>query len=193
MGRIETHRNDYFHFHSFSAFRILFLHEKKLWWCFLIFWIFLLFFWNFLLQVEQEHIGTNFFFFFFLSFSTFPNLYWHGKRLWWCFLIIWIVLLFFWNFLFRVGMKPIGTIIFIFSLSQPFPSYFGLKRSYDGDFKFFEIFCHFFRIFYSGSGRNPSERLFLFSFYLSVSHPILAWKEAMTVFSNFLNFVTIFL
>ena len=51
-GRVETHRNDYFHFQSFSAFRILFLHEKKLWWCFLIFWIFLLFFWNFLLRVE---------------------------------------------------------------------------------------------------------------------------------------------
>ena len=143
-----------------------------------------------------SRIGTHrndFFFFFFLSFSTFPNLFLHGNRLWWCFLIIWIFLLFFWNFLFRVGMKPIGTIIFIFSLSRPFPTNFGLKWSYDGVLKFFEFFYNFFGIFKSRSVWNPSKRLFSFSLFLGVSHPIFAWKEAMMVFSNFLNFFVIFL
>ena len=49
-GRVETNQNDFF-FLSFSAIPILFWLEKKLRWCFLIFWIFLLFFWNFLLWV----------------------------------------------------------------------------------------------------------------------------------------------
>ena len=99
---------------------------------------------------------------------------------------------FFWNFLFRVGLKPIGMIIFIFSLFRHFPSYFGLKISYNGVFKFLEFFCYFFGIFYSGLGRNPSERLLLFSLFLGLFHPILAWKEAMMVFSNFLNFFLFF-
>ena len=34
---------------------------------------------------------------------------------------------FFWNFLLRVQQERNGTIIFIFSLSRPFPTYFGLK------------------------------------------------------------------
>ena len=47
-GRVETHRNEFRYFLSFSAFPVLFWLEKKLWWCFL---IFLLFFWNFLFRV----------------------------------------------------------------------------------------------------------------------------------------------
>ena len=54
------------------------------------------------------------------------------------------------------------------------------------------MFCYFFGIFFSGSGRNPSE-WFFFSLFLGHSHPILAWKEATMVFSNFLNFFAIFL
>ena len=80
---------------------------------------------------------------------------------------------------------------FIFSLSRPFPTYFGLERSYDSVFWFFEFYCYFFGIFYYESGRSTSERFF-FSLNLSLSQPILARKEAMIVFSNFLNFFAIF-
>ena len=78
--------------------------------------------------------------------------------------------------------------VFYFLSSWPFPTYFGLKRSYDSVFKFFEFFCFFFGILYFGSGRNTSERyFFLFSLFLGISEPILDWKEAMMVFYNFLN------
>ena len=87
----------------------------------------------------------------------------------------------------RVGTHR-NDFFFIFSISRPFPTYFGLKWSYDGVLKFFEIFCYFFGIAYSRSSRNPSERLFLFFLFLGLSNPILAWKEAMMVFPNFLNF-----
>ena len=53
------------------------------------------------------------------------------------------------------------------------------------------MFCCFFEIFYSGSGRNPSEQFF-FSPILGLSQPILARKEATMVFSNFLNFFAVF-
>ena len=81
---------------------------------------------------------------------------------------------------------------FYFPLSRPFPTYFCLKRSCDGLSQFFEFFCYFFLIFYYGSARNTSERFFLFSLFLRLSPPILAWKEAMMVFSNFLKFYRIF-
>ena len=150
LGRVETRRKDFYYFLSFSAFPILFRLEMKLWWCFLIFWIFLVFLFSFLLRVGKEHISTifiilslsrpfshsilawneamlvfsNFFEFFcyffkisitsrpgthrndflyFFSFVAFPNLFSLEKKLWWYFLIFKIFLLFFWNFLFRVG------------------------------------------------------------------------------------------
>ena len=77
---------------SFSPFSNLFWLEKKLCWCFQIFWIFLLFFLEFSIT---GRVLTHRIDFFFLSFSAFPNLFWLGKKLWWCFLIFWIFSLFF--------------------------------------------------------------------------------------------------
>ena len=55
----------------------------------------------------------------------------------------------------------------------------------------------FFWIFYYESGRNSLERfvlfLFLFSLFLNISHLILARREAIMVFFNFVNFFAIFL
>ena len=102
-------------------------------------------------------------------------------------------MLFFCNFLLLVGQERNGMIIFIFSLSQSFLTYFGLKWSCNGIFQFFEFFCYFFGIYNYGSGRNWSEQNFLFSLFLSLSQPILTWKEALRVFYNFLNFFAIFL
>ena len=99
--RVGTHRNDVFYFLSFLVFPILYWLEKKLWWCFLIFWFLLLFFFEFsILSCVETHRND---FYYFLSFTAFPNLFWLEKKLWWCFLIFWIFLLFDWNFLFRVG------------------------------------------------------------------------------------------
>ena len=85
-----------------------------------------------------------------------------------------------------------GTIFFIFSLSLLFPTEFGSKRCYDGVFWFFEFFLLFFGIFYYGSGRYQSRIFFLFSLFLALFLPILAWKEALLVFPNFLNFFAIY-
>ena len=72
--------------------------------------------------------------FYFLSLSLFqPILAWNAAEIVF-FIIFWKILLFFWNFLVRVGMERNRTIIFVFSLSRPFPPYFGFKRSHNGIF-----------------------------------------------------------
>ena len=63
----------------------------------------------------------------FLTFSAFSNLFWLERKTYWYFLIFWIFLLYFSNFLLRVWLERNGTIIFIFSLSLPFPTCFGQK------------------------------------------------------------------
>ena len=80
-------------------------------------------------------------------------------------------------------------IIFIFSLSHPFPTYSRLKWSHKGIFWFFEFFYYFFGIFYFSSGRNKTERYFLYSLFHGILQPILAWNEAIMIFFNFLNFL----
>ena len=104
-----------------------------------------------------------------------------------------IFLLFFWNFLLRVGWERNGTTIFIFSISRPFPTYFDLKWSPNGIIWFFYFSSFFFGILYYPSGRNGIERQFLFFLFLGISQPILAWNEAIMVFFNLLNFFAIFL
>ena len=116
-GREETQRNDFLPFLSFVAFPNQFWLETKLWWYFLYFSIFL----------EPSITGRvetqrNDFFYFLV------------KKLRWCFLIFLIFLLFLSNARLRVGKKHNGTIYCLFSLSWPFPTYFGLKRSCDGIF-----------------------------------------------------------
>ena len=101
--------------------------------------------------------------------------------------------IFFWNFLFRVGWERNGTSIFIFSISRHFPTYFDLKWSLNGIFWFFDFSSFSFGIFYYPSGRNGTERQFLFFLFFGISQPILAWNEAITVFFNLLNFFAIFL
>ena len=79
---------------------------------------------------------------YFLSFPSFSNLFWLIMRPHWFF---WIFLLFFWNFLLHIGQEWNGIIIFIFSLSQPLPTYFGLKWGGNGIFfNFFNFFAIFF-------------------------------------------------
>ena len=110
--------------------------------------------------------------------------------------IIYIYILSFWIFFpiykefsitDRVGTHR-KTIFLIFSLSRPFPTYFGLKRSYDGVF----YFLNFFVIFIIGLvGTHQND--FFFPSFLVLLQPILAWKEAIIFFFNFLNYFAIFL
>ena len=72
-------------------------------------------------------------------------------------------------------------------------------------FNFFQFYCYFFGIFYYASSKDETKQYFLFSLsqsfptyflfslFLSLFQPILAWNEAIKVFFNFLNFFAIFL
>ena len=129
---------------------------------------------------------------FFHSFSACPVLFWLEKKPQWRFIIFLIFLLFFWNSLFRVGLEWIRTRIFFFSHCKPVSSRFDLKRSHNDVFSFFKFFCHFFGIPYSGTGWNGSEREYFFFLILSLSFPVLAWKETTMTFFYFFSFFCCF-
>ena len=102
-------------------------------------------------------------------------------------------MLLFCNFLLRVEQEQNGMIIFIFSLSYPFPTYFQLKLSHNGNFEFF---CFFLGSFYYALGGNGTEWNTSTILIFSLSHLfqlILVWNEAIMVFFNFLNFFAIFM
>ena len=126
------------------------------------------------------------------SFTAFYNLFWLKMEPEWYFLIFWISFLFCWNFQLRVRQERNGMTIFIFSLSHHFRTYFGLKWTHNGIFFIFQLFCYFFGIFYFATGRNETERYFLYSLFLGIFQPILAWNECITVYFNFFNFIAIF-
>ena len=94
------------------------------------------------------------------------------------------------NFKFCASEGRNETIIFIFSLSLPFPSYFGLKWCHNCIFLFF---WYFFEIFYYVLGWNETEQQYLLSFFPGLSQPFLALNGAILAFFNFLNFFAIFL
>ena len=103
--------------------------------------------------------------FYFLTFPAFSNLFWLIMRPHWYFLTFWIFLLFFWNFLLHIGQERRGTIIFIFSLSQPLPNYFGLKLGSSGIFWIFLLFS--FGIFYYTWVGTEQNGTIIFIFSLS--------------------------
>ena len=122
-------------FLSFSVFSNLFWLEMKPLWYVLIFWIILLF--SSTRQVGTKRIDN----FYLLTFPAFSNLFWLIMKRHWYFLIF---LLFSWNFLLHIGQERNRTKIFIFSLSQPLPTFFGLKWGSNGILLTFWIFLLFF-------------------------------------------------
>ena len=76
---------------------------------------------------------------YFLCFSAFSNQILLEKKPQLYFFIFFIFLQFFMNFILRVGLERNGMIIFIFSVSHSIPTYYGLKRSHNGIFKFSEF------------------------------------------------------
>ena len=103
-------------------------------------------------------------------------------------------LLFFGIFYYGSGRNTSERFFFFFFHSfSAFPNLFWLQKKLWWCFLIFWIFCFFFLIFYYRSARNTLERFFLFSLFLGLSQPMLAWKEAMMVFSNFFEFFGFFL
>ena len=102
-------------------------------------------------------------------------------------------MLFCWNFQLGDRQERNGMTIFIFSLSHHFPAYFWLEMNQKWHFFHFSIFLLFFWIFSFATGRNATERYFLYSLFPGIFHRILAWYEALVVFFSFLNFFAIFL
>ena len=101
-------------------------------------------------------------------------------------------MLFFFNFRLCIRSQRNETIIFVFFLSHPPSSYSGFKWSHNDIFNFFQFLYYFVGIFYYALGRNETERKYLFSFFLSLFHPILALNEAIIIFFYFFNFFAIF-
>ena len=134
------------------------------------------------------------FFFYFLSFSAFPNLFWLEKKLWWCFPKFWSFFLFFFGISYsRSGRNASERFFFSLSFSA-FPVLFWLEKKLWWSFLVFWIFWLFFWNFPLRVGKEHIGTIFfLCSLFLHLSHPILASKEAMMVFYNFLNFFAIFL
>ena len=92
-----------------------------------------LFFFSFFAFVDNHSVatvvvGVFLFLFCWLGCSSdFCNLFWLEMKPQPYFLNFSIFWLFYWNFLLRVGREQNGTITFIFLLSHPFPTNFGLK------------------------------------------------------------------
>ena len=151
----------------------------------------MLFVWNFLLRIGLERNETKRKFVFLSLSRPFPTNFCLKRSQNCIFLIFWIFLQFFMNFLLRVRLERNWMIICIFPIYQSIPTYYGLKWSHNGIFKFSEFFSYFFGIFYYVSDWNGVGRFFLFSPFISVSPLILAWNEAIIVFYDFLNFFVI--
>ena len=123
---------------------------------FLNFWNFFSIFFEFFFTFR---VGTKWNYnFCFPSFSAFFNLFWIEMKPQWIFFIFLNSFLFFWNFPLPVRLARNLTIVFIFSRSQRFPPYFGLRRSHNSILQFFEFFYYLFGIFYYALGRNGTKR-----------------------------------
>ena len=94
----------------------------------------------------------------------------------------------------RNETKRNETIIFIFHISHPFPTYFGLEWTI---IVFLFLFFEFFTIFMEFSirhrlGTEQNGTIIFISLFLIFFQPILAWNEFLMVFFNFLNCFAIF-
>ena len=88
-----------------------------------------------------------------------------------------------------VGTERNESIIFIFSFSHLFQTYFGLKRIHNRIFYFFVIFLEFSITRPVGTKRNDNFYILSFSSFLQL---FLARNEAIMVFFKSLNFFAIF-
>ena len=123
-------------------------------------------------RVETKWIDN----FYFPCFSVYSNLLWLETKPQWYFYIFGIFFLFFWNFLLRVGYEWNGMTIFVFRLSRPFTTYFGLKWSHNCVFLIFLNFLLFFLEF-SITRHVGTEHDDSFYFIPFSAFPPLFWLE----------------
>ena len=102
-------------------------------------------------------------------------------------------MIFFWDFLFRVGLERNETIIFIFSLFRPFPTCFDLKGSHNGIFLIFWTFLLFYWNFLLCVVEERNGPINFFFLFLCIFQPVLALNEVIMVYFNSFNFISIFL
>ena len=158
--RVGTERNGTIIFISLSQlfptyFGLKWIHNG----IFSFFEFFLIFFWKMVLRIGQERNGTIIFIFSLSQpLQTYFGLKWGSNGI---FLIFLIFLLFCFGIFYYTSGRNVternGMIIFIFSFSQSFPTYFGLKWSRNCIFQFFEFFSYFYGIFYYASDRKETE------------------------------------
>ena len=135
MRQVGTERNDNYLFPPFSSFFNLWWLEMEPYWYFL---IFLNFFGIFYYALGRNETERQYLFFFFLDLFQ-PILAWNEAHTG-----IFQFFEFFWNFKLCVRKERNEMVIFLFSLSLPFPNYFGLKWCHNGIFLFFLLFfCNF--------------------------------------------------
>ena len=91
----------------------------------------------------------------------------------------------------RVGMDQNENFFFLTFLASPAP--FWLEKKPCWCFLIFLIFLLFFWNSLFRVGLEWIRTRIFFSHVLSLSRPVLAWKEAILMFFNFLNFFAIFL
>ena len=96
------------------------------------------------------------------------------------------IYIYFFYFLLRVGQEWNETIIFVFRLSRPFPTYFGFKWSHNGIFfKFFPIFLEFSITRRVGKKRNDN---FCFLSFPAFSILFSLWMKPQWYFFRFFPF-----
>ena len=98
---------------------------------------------------------------------------------------------FIWNFPLRIGLEWSETIIFIFSLSRPFPTNFCLKRSHNF---IFSNFLNFFAISYEFPithrvGRKRKDNFYFPCFSVYSNQLLLEMKSQWYFFLFFWNFL----
>ena len=121
-------------------------------------------FFNLLLRVRQEMIGTIIFIL--TPSRPVPTCVGLKKCRNGVFQFLKLFLLFFFfNYLLGVGLEIIGTIIFILTLSRPFPTQFCLARCHNGVFLIFWLFFLEFSI--QGRVRNDRNDNFYFHSFLT--------------------------
>ena len=127
----------------------------------------MLFFWNFLLPIGQERIGTIFFIFsLFQPLPTYFGLKWGSNGI---VLIFWIFLLFFFmefSITHRVGKEQNGTIIFVslfLIFFRPILAWNEFLMVFFNFLNFFDIFLEFSITHRAGKKRNNNFYFLSFS------------------------------
>ena len=131
--------------------------------------------------------------FYFLNLSAYSNLFFAWKKAiigFFNFLKIFAIFLEF-SFTRWVGMKRNDNFYFLYFLS--FSNLFLLEMKPQWYCLIFWFFFFFFLEFFIIRRVWTERKDNFYSLFLSISHPILAWNGAITVFFNLFNFFAIFL